>query len=91
MKSYAIGMATLAVIASAMSSTDGTDASPGAELVHRSSNPKLVAAIGDWFDAQSLDHGHDAVAGPVRHEQAAFAGTRMEDVYPGVAAEAMLS
>lgn len=47
MKSYAIGMAILAVIASAMSSTDGTDASPGAELVHRSRNPKLVAAIGD--------------------------------------------
>lgn len=39
----------------------------GAELVYRSQKPELVAAIGDWFDAQLSDHGTDAIAGHMHH------------------------
>ncbi|WP_233810054.1 aspartate carbamoyltransferase [Paraburkholderia sp. HP33-1] len=35
----------------------------GGEIVYRSDEPRLVAALHDWFDAQLSDHGHDAMAG----------------------------
>ena len=35
----------------------------GARLVYRTANPRLVAAIHAWFDAQVSDHGKDAEAG----------------------------
>jgi hypothetical protein len=35
----------------------------GAELVFTSADPKLVAAVHRWFDAQVADHGKDAQAG----------------------------
>ncbi|MBU6486788.1 MAG: aspartate carbamoyltransferase [Burkholderiales bacterium] len=35
----------------------------GGEIAYRSSEPRLVAAIHEWFDAQVSDHGHDAMAG----------------------------
>lgn len=35
----------------------------GAEIIYSSKNPKLVAALHQWFDAQLADHGHDAMAG----------------------------
>ena len=33
------------------------------EIVYRSDEPRLVAALHQWFDAQLSDHGHDAMAG----------------------------
>ena len=35
----------------------------GAQLSYTSKNPKLVAALHQWFDAQLADHGHDAMEG----------------------------
>lgn len=39
------------------------DVRRGGEIVYRSEQPRLVAALHDWFDAQLSDHGHDAMAG----------------------------
>jgi hypothetical protein len=44
------------------------DVRGGAELAYRTRNPRLVAAIHAWFDAQLSDHGHDAMAGHEHHE-----------------------
>ena len=35
----------------------------GAEIAYQSEQPRLVAALHQWFDAQLADHGHDAMAG----------------------------
>jgi hypothetical protein len=35
----------------------------GAELIYTTKNPKLIAALHAWFDAQLADHGNDAMAG----------------------------
>lgn len=35
----------------------------GGEIVYRSEEPRLVAALHVWFDAQLSDHGQDAMAG----------------------------
>ncbi len=35
----------------------------GAEIIYTTKNPKLVAALHQWFDAQLADHGNDAMAG----------------------------
>lgn len=35
----------------------------GGEIVYRSDEPRYVAALHSWFDAQRSDHGHDAMAG----------------------------
>ena len=35
----------------------------GAEILYTTDNPKLVAALHKWFDAQLLDHGNDAMSG----------------------------
>jgi hypothetical protein len=35
----------------------------GAEIIYSTKNPKLVAALHQWFDAQLADHGNDAMAG----------------------------
>lgn len=35
----------------------------GAELTYSTSQPVLVAALHQWFDAQLADHGKDAMAG----------------------------
>lgn len=39
------------------------DVEGGAELTYRSGDPKLVAALHAWFDAQLGDHGADAKEG----------------------------
>jgi hypothetical protein len=46
---------------------DYRDVDGGAELVYRTSDPKLVAALHKWFDAQLSDHGADAMAGHQHH------------------------
>lgn len=43
------------------------DVDGGAELVYRSSDPKMVAALHAWFDAQLSDHGADAMEGHHHH------------------------
>lgn len=35
----------------------------GAEIHYTTDNPKLVQALHQWFDAQILDHGNDAMSG----------------------------
>jgi hypothetical protein len=35
----------------------------GGEIEYSSSNPEIVAAVHDWFDAQLADHGPDASTG----------------------------
>ncbi len=35
----------------------------GAEVEYVADNPKLVAVVHEWFDAQLSDHGTDAIAG----------------------------
>lgn len=42
---------------------DYRDVRGGGEIVYRSAQPRLVAALHEWFDAQLADHGHDAMAG----------------------------
>lgn len=39
------------------------DLPDGGEITYRSGDPRLVAAIHEWFDAQVSDHGHDAMEG----------------------------
>lgn len=39
----------------------------GAELRYASADPRLVAALHQWFDAQLSDHGKDAMAGHAQH------------------------
>lgn len=40
----------------------------GAELTFRTQDPKLVAALHKWIDAQLSDHGQDAKAGHQQHQ-----------------------
>ena len=42
----------------------------GAELTYRTSDPALVQALHQWFDAQLSDHGADAMAGHHHHQDA---------------------
>lgn len=43
------------------------DVDGGAELAYRSSDPKMIAALHKWFDAQLSDHGADAMEGHHHH------------------------
>jgi hypothetical protein len=43
------------------------DVPGGAELRYRSADPRLVAALHQWFDAQLSDHGADAAEGHAHH------------------------
>jgi len=45
------------------------DVDAGAELVYRTTNPQLVEALHEWFDAQLSDHGADAMAGHAHHPE----------------------
>lgn len=35
----------------------------GAKIIYTTDKPEFVAALHKWFDAQLLDHGHDAMSG----------------------------
>jgi hypothetical protein len=43
------------------------DIKGGAELIYKTSDAKMVAALHKWFDAQLSDHGKDAMAGHAGH------------------------
>lgn len=51
------------------------DVDGGAELDYVSADPKLVAALHAWFDAQLADHGMDAMAGHHHHGHDSDAAT----------------
>jgi hypothetical protein len=57
------GLARLEAAKPGQFGIDYRDVPGGAELAYRSSDPGLVAALHDWFDAQVSDHGADAMAG----------------------------
>lgn len=48
------------------------DLKAGAELAYRTADPKMVAALHQWFDAQLSDHGADAMAGHRHHDHGAM-------------------
>jgi hypothetical protein len=43
------------------------DIEGGAELAFKTSDPALIAALHQWFDAQLSDHGKDAMEGDAHH------------------------
>jgi hypothetical protein len=45
-----------------------SDIPAGAELSYTTTEPKLVAALHQWFDAQLADHGPDSRGGHAHHE-----------------------
>jgi hypothetical protein len=61
------GLAQLAAAKPGALTIDYKEIKRGAELIYRSRNPQLVAAIGAWFDAQLSDHGADAMEGHMHH------------------------
>jgi hypothetical protein len=44
------------------------DVTGGAELSYRTADAGLVTALHTWFDAQVSDHGDDAMAGHMQHD-----------------------
>ena len=47
---------------------DYRDIKGGAELIYKTSDAKMVAALHKWFDAQLSDHGKDAMKAHSHHE-----------------------
>ena len=50
----------------------GLQRSAGAELIYRTADPKLVAALHMWFNAQLSEHGAYAMAGHQHHDHGAM-------------------
>jgi hypothetical protein len=61
------GLAELKAARPGQIAIDYRDVHAGAELVFRTADPGLVAALHQWFDAQLSDHGADAMAGHMGH------------------------
>lgn len=61
------GLAQLKAAAPGQVRVEYRDVDGGAELVYRSSDQELVAALHAWFGAQLADHGKDAMAGHHHH------------------------
>ncbi len=57
------GLAALKAAPAGAIRTRYQDIGAGAEISYSSTDPKIVAALHEWFDAQLADHGADAVAG----------------------------
>jgi hypothetical protein len=57
------GLADLKAAKPGQMAIDYKEVFAGAELTYRTSDPKLVSALHQWFDAQLSDHGADAMAG----------------------------
>jgi hypothetical protein len=57
------GLAVLQNAATGEIDTGYRNIASGAEIRYSSSNPKIVDALHQWFDAQLSDHGPDAMAG----------------------------
>lgn len=61
------GLATLRSARPGQVSIDYREVRGGGELVFRSPDPAVVAALHEWFDAQLSDHGSDAMEGHSHH------------------------
>jgi hypothetical protein len=57
------GIATLVANAGKVS-VEYADVADGGQITYSSSDPIIVNALHDWFDAQLNDHGHDATGAP---------------------------
>ncbi|RZF26202.1 aspartate carbamoyltransferase [Paraburkholderia sp. UYCP14C] len=57
------GLATLRTAQPGSLKIHYRDLPDGGEIAYRSAEPRVVAALHEWFDAQLSDHGHDAMAG----------------------------
>ena len=62
------GLAELRAAGPGQIAIDYRDITGGGELVYKTSNAALVAALHTWFDAQLSDHGKDAVEGQTGHK-----------------------
>ena len=63
------GLARLATAKPGQVAIDFKEVDAGAELTHRTTDPELVEAVHEWFDAQLSDHGADAMAGHLHHHE----------------------
>ena len=61
------GLAELSMSKPGAITVDYRETAGGAELIYRTSDAKLVAALHRWFDAQLSDHGPDAMQGHEHH------------------------
>lgn len=61
------GLATLKVARAGQITIDYQDLMEGAELRYATADAYLVSALHQWFDAQLVDHGKDAMAGHAGH------------------------
>jgi len=61
------GLAELKAAQPGQIAIDYKNVKRGAELTFRTQDPKLVAALHKWIDAQLSDHGPDAKAGHQQH------------------------
>ncbi|MFC5500161.1 aspartate carbamoyltransferase [Caenimonas terrae] len=61
------GLAELKAAGPGQIAVDYREVAAGAELRYRTSDPKLVMALHQWFEAQLSDHGADAMAGHHQH------------------------
>jgi hypothetical protein len=65
-----LGLAELKAAPKGKLRIDFREVPAGAELTYRTSEPALVQALHQWFDAQLSDHGTDAMAGHHHHHDA---------------------
>lgn len=61
------GLAALQAARAGQITISYTDLKDGAELSYATTNADLVSALHQWFDAQLVDHGKDAMAGHAGH------------------------
>jgi len=61
------GLATLRAAKPGQVTIDYREVRGGGELVFRSADAAVVAALHQWFEAQLSDHGSDAMEGHARH------------------------
>ncbi|KAB0503116.1 aspartate carbamoyltransferase [Pseudomonas moorei] len=61
------GLADLKAAKPGQIAIEYTDIEGGAQLLFKTSNPALIAALHQWFDAQLSDHGKDAMEGDMHH------------------------
>ncbi len=61
------GLDTLRSAKPGQMAIDYREVDGGAELTFRTSDPVLVGALHQWFDAQLFDHGPDAMEGHPHH------------------------
>lgn len=62
------GLADLKAAQPGQVAIDYREIDTGAELTYRTADAKLAAALHQWFDAQLSDHGADAMAGHMHHD-----------------------